>query len=169
MARPGRSGCRQEILRVFGSALNIRHVDAGSCNGCELEIHAVNNRLLQHRRSGHQIRRQPAPCRHAAGHRPGVARTWKSRSSALMMPRRNPSWWWRSANAPAMAGSFAPEAAAKATRAAAKSSNVIPVDVAVSGCPPTPTAIMQGILTAISSKKSISLRLGNAPHQNNRL
>src|SRR5450756_9592 len=34
---------QEEILRAFGSALNIRHVDAGSCNGCELEIHSVNN------------------------------------------------------------------------------------------------------------------------------
>ena len=34
---------QEEILRVFGSALTIRHVDAGSCNGCELEIHSVNN------------------------------------------------------------------------------------------------------------------------------
>src|SRR3989337_1171433 len=34
---------QQEILDVFGGALSIRQVDAGSCNGCELEIHAVNN------------------------------------------------------------------------------------------------------------------------------
>ena len=32
-----------EVLRQLGRALAIRHVDAGSCNGCELEIHAVNN------------------------------------------------------------------------------------------------------------------------------
>jgi Ni,Fe-hydrogenase III small subunit len=34
---------RQEILRTLGRALTIRHVDAGSCNGCELEIHALSN------------------------------------------------------------------------------------------------------------------------------
>ena len=32
-----------EMLRILGRALTIRHVDAGSCNGCELEIHALNN------------------------------------------------------------------------------------------------------------------------------
>jgi hypothetical protein len=32
-----------DIRRVFGHALSLRHVDAGSCNGCELEIHALNN------------------------------------------------------------------------------------------------------------------------------
>src|SRR5713226_1872521 len=34
---------QQEIMRILGRALCIRHVDAGSCNGCELEIHALNN------------------------------------------------------------------------------------------------------------------------------
>jgi Ni,Fe-hydrogenase III small subunit len=34
---------QQQILDVFGGALAIRFVDAGSCNGCELEIHAINN------------------------------------------------------------------------------------------------------------------------------
>ncbi|PKO61711.1 MAG: formate hydrogenlyase, partial [Betaproteobacteria bacterium HGW-Betaproteobacteria-17] len=31
-----------DILKVFGESVSIRHVDAGSCNGCELEIHAIN-------------------------------------------------------------------------------------------------------------------------------
>src|SRR5215216_2149981 len=34
---------QQEVLRTLGRALTIRHVDAGSCNGCELEIHALGN------------------------------------------------------------------------------------------------------------------------------
>ena len=41
--RAGEQRLQQKVLEVFGSALNIRLVDAGSCNGCELEIHAVNN------------------------------------------------------------------------------------------------------------------------------
>ncbi len=38
-----RAALQQEILAILGRALSIRHVDAGSCNGCELEIHALNN------------------------------------------------------------------------------------------------------------------------------
>ena len=38
-----RDALQQDILDVLGRALCIRHVDAGSCNGCELEIHALNN------------------------------------------------------------------------------------------------------------------------------
>src|SRR3984957_11385119 len=40
-----RDGLNDEIRAVLGRALSIRHVDAGSCNGCELEIHALNNPL----------------------------------------------------------------------------------------------------------------------------
>src|SRR5260221_7486920 len=38
-----RAALQDEILAILGRALSIRHVDAGSCNGCELEIHALNN------------------------------------------------------------------------------------------------------------------------------
>ena len=40
-----REALQQRILRVLGRALCIREIDAGSCNGCELEIHALNNPL----------------------------------------------------------------------------------------------------------------------------
>src|SRR4029453_18026806 len=38
-----REALQERILKVLGRALCIRHIDAGSCNGCELEIHALNN------------------------------------------------------------------------------------------------------------------------------
>ena len=46
---------QQKIRKILGRALCIRHVDAGSCNGCELEIQALNNAVLQHRRHRDQI------------------------------------------------------------------------------------------------------------------
>jgi len=51
-------------------------------------------------------------------------------------------------------GIFASEGTGESYASCGKVSNVIPVDVVVSGCPPTPTAILQGILTAISAQKT---------------
>ena len=48
-----------DILRVFGHALSIRHVDVGSCNGCELEIHALNNPYYNIERLGIKFTASP--------------------------------------------------------------------------------------------------------------
>ena len=137
---------RRKSCEDFGRALAIRHVDAGSCNGCELEIHALNNRLLQHRRAGHQIRRQPAPCRHAAGDRARCRATWRVALKRTYDAMPEPKLVVAVGDCGCNGGIFG-ESYASCGRV----SNVIPVDVAVPGCPPTPTALMQGILTAISS------------------
>ena len=126
--RAARRGPRSTAARscaVLGRALCIRHVDAGSCNGCELEIHALNNPVLQPRGPRHPLRREPAPRRHAAGDRPGLAQHGGARCDAPTTPRpiRSSSWRWATAAAPAASS-------ARATRAAAESRNVIPVDVA---------------------------------------
>jgi len=63
----------QDLLDILGQALTIRQVDAGSCNGCELEIGALNNPYYNIEGLGIKFRGQPAPRRHAAGHRAGVA------------------------------------------------------------------------------------------------
>ena len=62
---------RARARRLFGRSITIREVDAGSCNGCELEIHALNNAVYDVERFGIQLRGLAAPCRRAAGHRPG--------------------------------------------------------------------------------------------------
>ena len=95
-----------EVLRLLGRALAIRQVDAGSCNGCELEIHALNNPYYN--LEGLGIRFVASP-RHAdmllvTG---PVA---KNMEHALGSPtRRRPtrSWWSPSATAAAPAGSSA--------------------------------------------------------------
>ncbi len=115
---PHASTIHDEILAILGQALAIRQVDAGSCNGCELEIHALNNPYYNLEGLGIRVRRQPAPCRHAAGHRPGVRATWSWRCAAPTTPRPRPSWWSRSATAAAPAASSArdmPAAAASPT------------------------------------------------------
>jgi len=137
----------EKILRVFGSALNIRHVDAGSCNGCELEIHAVNNAYYNIEGLGIKFVASP---RHAdmllvtgpVSRHMEVA--LKRTYDATPEPKLVVAIGECACNGGIFGESYA---------SCGKVSNVIPVDVAVSGCPPTPTAIMQGILTAISAKK----------------
>ena len=138
---------QQEILRVFGSALNIRHVDAGSCNGCELEIHAVNNAYYNLEGLGIKFVASP---RHAdmllvTG---PVSRHMVTALQRTLDAMPEPKLVVAIGDCACDGGIFGESYAS-----CGKVSNVIPVDVVVNGCPPTPTAIMQGILTAISAKK----------------
>lgn len=138
---------QQDILDVFGGALAIRMVDAGSCNGCELEIHAVNNAYYNLEGMGIKFVASP---RHAdlllvtgpVSRHMEVA--LKRTFDAVPEPKLVVA-----IGACACDGGLFGESYATC----GKVSNVIPVDVAVPGCPPTPTAILQGILTAISSGK----------------
>ena len=115
-ARRSRSGCTTRSCSLLGRAL------ADPPRRCRLlqRLRAGDPRaqqpLLQPRGAGHQVRRQPAPRRHAAGHRPGVAQHGSRAASAPTTPRPSPSWWSRSATAAAPAGS-----SARATPAAAGS------------------------------------------------
>jgi Ni,Fe-hydrogenase III small subunit len=138
---------QEEILHVFGSALNIRHVDAGSCNGCELEIHAVNNAYYNIEGLGIKFVASP---RHAdmllvTG---PVSRHMVTALKRTFDAIPEPKLVVAIGDCACDGGIFG-ESYASCGRVA----NVIPVDVVVSGCPPTPTAIMQGILTAISAQK----------------
>ena len=146
---------QQQILDVFGGALNIRLVDAGSCNGCELEIHAVNNAYYNLEGIGIKFVASP---RHAdmllvTG---PVSRHMEVALKRTFDAIPDPRLVVAIGECACDGGIFSPthsigdkgESYASCGRVA----NVIPVDVAVSGCPPTPTAIMQGILTAISAQ-----------------
>lgn len=138
---------QEEILHVFGNALNIRHVDAGSCNGCELEIHAVNNAYYNIEGLGIKFVASP---RHAdmllvTG---PVSRHMVTALKRTFDATPEPKLVVAIGDCACDGGIFG-ESYASCGRIA----NVIPVDVVVSGCPPTPTAILQGILTAISARK----------------
>jgi Ni,Fe-hydrogenase III small subunit len=131
------------VLRWFAGALTIRHVDAGSCNGCELEIHAVNN--AYYNLEGLGIRFVASP-RHAdmllvTG---PVSRNMEVALKRTYMATPEPSLVVAMGDCGCTGGIFG-ESYASCGRV----SNVIPVDVAVPGCPPTPVQLMQGILTAI--------------------
>jgi Ni,Fe-hydrogenase III small subunit len=132
------------ILEVLGRALCIRAIDAGSCNGCELEIHALGNPLYNIEALG--IRFVASP-RHADL----LLVTGPVASNMEVALRRtydatpDPKLVVAIGDCGCTGGIFGE---GYATRG--RVSNVIPVDVAVPGCPPSPRQILAGILTAIS-------------------
>jgi Ni,Fe-hydrogenase III small subunit len=137
-----------EILRVFGRALVVRHVDAGSCNGCEPEIHALNGPHYNIEGLGVKFAASP---RHAdlllvTG---PVSRHLETALRRTYEATPEPKWvvaMGECACGCGEIGGLFGENYASLGRIA----NVIPVDVEVPGCPPTPIALLQGILAAVS-------------------
>lgn len=132
------------ILKHFGRSLAIRHVDAGSCNGCELEIHMAQ--AAHYNLEGLGIRFVASP-RHAdlllvTG---PVSRNMELALQRTYAATPDPKLVVAIGDCGCTGGIFG-ESYASCGRV----SNVVPVDVAVPGCPPTPIAIIQGILTAIT-------------------
>ena len=135
---------QREILRTLGRALAIRHVDAGSCNGCELEIHALGNPYYN--LEGLGIRFVASP-RHADML---LVTGPVSKHMAIALKRTydatpDPKLVVAAGDCGCDGGIFG-ESYASLGRIA----NVIPVDVAIPGCPPAPTVLLQGILAALS-------------------
>ena len=133
-----------ELLRIVGRALAIRHVDAGSCNACELELHALSNPYYNLEGLGLRFVASP---RHAdvllvtgpvSRHmETALRRTY----DAMPDPRIVIA-----AGACACTGGVFGESYASVGRVA----NVIPVNVEIAGCPPTPVELLQGLLAAVS-------------------
>ena len=135
---------RSRIWDVLGRALCIRAIDAGSCNGCELEIHALNNPLYNIDQLGIKFVASP---RHAdllliTG---PVAKSMEVALRRTYDATPDPKLVVAIGDCGCTGGIFG-ESYASCGRV----SNVVPVDVAVPGCPPSPRQIMSGILTAIS-------------------
>ena len=134
---------QQKILDTFGHALNIRLVDAGSCNGCELEINAVNNAYYNLEGLGIKFVASP---RHAdmlmvTG---PVSRHMEVALRRTFDAMPDPRLVVAIGDCAYDGGVFG-----EGYATCGKVSNIIPVDVVVKGCPPTPVAIMQGILAAM--------------------
>jgi Ni,Fe-hydrogenase III small subunit len=139
----GEARLQESILRVLGRALSIRQVDAGSCNGCELEIHALGNPYYNIEGLG--IRFVASP-RHAdmllvtgpvAKHMAiALRRTYEATPEPKLVVAVGDC---------GCTGGIFGESYASLGRVA----NVIPVDVEVAGCPPSPTMLLQGILSAL--------------------
>jgi Ni,Fe-hydrogenase III small subunit len=134
------------VAKHFGRALAIRHVDAGSCNGCELEIHACNAPHYNLERLG--IRFVASP-RHAdlllvTG---PVSRNMETALRRTYDATPEPKLVVAIGDCGCSGGIFGESYASRG-----RVSNVIPVDVAVPGCPPEPLAIIQGILAAVTPR-----------------
>ena len=135
------------IRALMGRALCIRAVDAGSCNGCELEIHALNNPIYN--LEGLGIRFVASP-RHADLL---LVTGPVSRSMAVALKRTfeatpDPKLVIAVGDCGCTGGIFG---ASYASCGAV--SSVLPVDVTVPGCPPPPLEIMRGILAAVRRRK----------------
>jgi Ni,Fe-hydrogenase III small subunit len=145
-----REALQQEIRALLGRALCIRQVDAGSCNGCELEIHALNNPVYNIEGLG--IRFVASP-RHAdmllvtgpvSAH---MATALRRTYDATPDPKIVVAVGDCGCSGGVFGESYASLGAV---------SSVIPVDVVVPGCPPSPERLLQGILTAISARHPAS-------------
>jgi Ni,Fe-hydrogenase III small subunit len=134
---------KRTARRRLGRSLSIRELDAGSCNGCELEIHALNNAYYDVERFG--IRFVASP-RHAdvllvtgpvtKNMRDAVEHTYQA------MP--SPKWVVALGDCARDGGCFAGSYAV-----VGGVSEVIPVDLHIPGCPPAPTAILKGLLALL--------------------
>ena len=134
---------QRDILAILGQALCIRQVDAGSCNGCELEINALNNPYYNIEGLGIKFVASP---RHAdmllvTG---PVSRHMELALRRTYEATPDPKLVVAVGDCGCDVGIFG-ESYASCGRVA----NIIPVDLVVAGCPPPPIEILRGILTAV--------------------
>jgi Ni,Fe-hydrogenase III small subunit len=131
--------------RVLGRSLAIRQVDAGSCNGCELEIHALNNAIYDLERFGLKFVASP---RHAdvllvtgpvtRNMKVALERTWRATP--------DPKWVVALGDCAATGGLFADSYACVGAV-----ERVVPVDLRIPGCPPRPLEILKGLIALLDA------------------
>jgi len=134
----------------LGRSLAIREVDAGSCNGCELEIHALNNSFYDIERFGLRFVASP---RHAdvllvTG---PVTRNMREALERTYNATPEPKWVVAAGDCARDGGCFAGSYAVVGGVSA-----VIPVDLHIAGCPPSPTQILTGLLALIESPSQMA-------------
>jgi len=129
----------------LGRSLSIRAVDAGSCNGCELEIHALNNAFYDLERLGLHFVASP---RHAdvlmvTG---PVTKNMREALKRTYNATPDPKWVIAvgacAADGGLFAGSYAVEGGVK---------DVVPVDLTIPGCPPNPRQLLAGLLALLQN------------------
>jgi Ni,Fe-hydrogenase III small subunit len=131
--------------RRLGRSLSIREVDAGSCNGCELEIHALNNAFYDLERFGIRFVASPrhadvllvtGPVTHNM--REALERTYRATP--------DPKWVVAVGDCAFDGGVFAESYAV-----AGGVARIVAVDLHIRGCPPTPTQLLSGLLALLQT------------------
>src|ERR1041385_3811953 len=140
------NGIDRAAKRRLGRSLSIREVDAGSCNGCELEMHALSNAYYDVERFG--IRFVASP-RHAdvllvTG---PVTKNMREALERTSRATPDPKWVVAAGDCARDGGCFAGSYAV-----VGGVSEVIPVDLHISGCPPTPMAMLRGLLAMLEKE-----------------
>lgn len=133
------------VRAKLGRSLSIRHVDAGSCNACELELHALSNPYYDLERYGLRFVASP---RHADVLLATGPATRNMRDALLAVFEAMPSPKWVIANGGCAAdgGCFAGSNAV-----VGGVSKIIPVDLHIPGCPPEPRVVLAGLLALLSA------------------
>ena len=131
--------------RRLGRSLSIREVDAGSCNGCELEIHALNNAFYDLERFGLRFVASP---RHAdvllvTG---PVTRNMREALERTYAATPDPKWVVAVGDCALDGGLFSGSYAVVGGVSA-----VVPVDLHIRGCPPRPTQLLKGLLALLEA------------------
>src|SRR5205085_11399874 len=133
--------------RRLGRSLSIREVDAGSCNGCELEIHALNNAFYDLERFGFRFVASP---RHAdvllvTG---PVTKNMRGALERTYAATPDPKWVVAVGDCALDGGLFAGSYGVVGGVSA-----VVPVDLHIRGCPPTPTALLKGLIALVGLRR----------------
>ena len=131
----------------LGRSLSIRQVDAGSCNGCELEIHALNNAFYDLERFGLRFVASP---RHAdvllvTG---PVTKNMREALQRTYIATPDPKWVVAVGSCAIDGGIFAVSYAVEGG-----AHKVVPVDLHIRGCPPSPVELLSGLLALLQSEK----------------
>jgi Ni,Fe-hydrogenase III small subunit len=137
------AGVERAARRRLGRSLAIREVDAGSCNGCELEIHALNNAFYDLERFGLRFVASP---RHAdvllvTG---PVSKNMREALERTYRATPDPKWVVAVGDCAVDGGIFADSYAV-----AGGVSNVVPVDLHIRGCPPSPNELLKGLIALL--------------------
>lgn len=137
---------REEIRRQFGRSLHIRHVDAGSCNGCELEISGLTGPHYDLERFGLHFVASPrhADCLLVTGPVTlNMAEALRRTYDATPDPKIVIAAGDCGRDGGIFAGSYAVMGGVR---------TVVPVDAVIAGCPPSPRALLAGILDVLGRR-----------------